>query len=154
MHRHLVSAANECTSSGGALTLVPGRRLSVADIIHGAQFAAPGDTYGALTTQEQASATVHACLAAGIRWFDTAPLYTDCASPLHSRCALVLLSGVPLPWTRRPMAAAEDKLGHALMTATADSCGGAVVQHLSDKIVVGGTEVHVITKTGRLVRAH
>ena len=57
------------------------RRLSADDVIHGAQFAAPGDTYGALTTQEQASATVHACLAAGIRWFDTAPLYTDCTLP-------------------------------------------------------------------------
>jgi aryl-alcohol dehydrogenase-like predicted oxidoreductase len=38
------------------------------------------------------------------------------------------------------------------MTATPATCGGAAVQHLDDKIVVGGTEVHVITKVGRLVR--
>lgn len=48
--------------------------------------------------------------------------------------------------------AAEDKLGRALMTATSGTCGGAVVEHLSDRILVNGTEVHVITKTGRLIR--
>lgn len=48
--------------------------------------------------------------------------------------------------------AAEDKLGAALMTATSATCGGAAVEHLSDRILVDGTEVHVITKTGRLVR--
>ena len=40
------------------------------------------------TSQDVASATVHAVLRAGIRDFDTAPLYTD----------------------------SEDKLGHALLT--------------------------------------
>lgn len=78
-------SSNPCgadhVDASSQLDLDIGRRITVDDVIHGAQFAAPGDTYGALTTQQQASATVHACLAAGIRWFDTAPLYTDCTSP-------------------------------------------------------------------------
>lgn len=90
---------------------MPGRRLSADDVIHGAQFAAPGDTYGALTTQEQASATVHACLAAGIRWFDTAPLYTDCA--LHQQ---IPMPGAPPATGSIVHACAQDASALALVT--------------------------------------
>ena len=70
-----------------------------------------------------ASATVHAVLRAGIREFDTAPLYTD----------------------------SEDKLGHALLTASPSNTGQSVV-FLRDRMIVGGKEVRIYTKTGRLVR--
>jgi len=117
------SGAAAASSGGAELALSPGRTITTEDIIHGAQFAAPGDVFGYRTNQDVASATVHAVLRAGIRDFDTAPLYTD----------------------------SEDKLGHALLTASPSNTGQSVV-YLRDRMIVGGKEVRIYTKTGRLVR--
>lgn len=46
----------------------------------------------------------------------------------------------------------EDKLGHALRTATPASCGGTTIEFDGDRMYVGGVEVKIYTKTGRLVR--
>jgi hypothetical protein len=151
IHGHLTSGANDSIQSDAPLTtrtanaaavssscssgstaprqqdvgisLLLGRSLKIDGVIHGAQFAAPDDTFGYNTTHEQAAATIHACLRAGIRDFDTAPLYTD----------------------------SEDKLGEAMLTATAANTG-VEVSRTADRMFVGGDEVRVITKTGRLVR--
>ena len=109
---------------GASLRLSAGRVAGPDDIIHGVQFAAPGDVFGYKTDQETATATIHAALRHGVREFDTAPLYTD----------------------------SEDKLGRALLTASPSTCGGASVKFLKDRLFVGGKEVKLITKTGRLVR--
>ena len=75
----------------------------------------------------EAADIVHACLRAGIRDYDNAPLYG---------------SGV-----------SEEKLGKALLSATAESCGAEVsLDAATRELVVGGTPVRLYTKTGRLVR--
>lgn len=75
-------------------------------------------------SQDEAIATVHACLKAGIRHFDSAPLYGT----------------------------SEDKLGAALRSATAATCGGQVRFAGDTGIEVGGEAVYIYTKTGRLIR--
>ena len=57
------SGAAAASSGGAELALSPGRTITTEDIIHGAQFAAPGDVFGYRTNQDVASATVHTVLA-------------------------------------------------------------------------------------------
>ena len=64
----------------------------------------PGDTRQALVASESAAPAIHAALAAGIRHFDTAPLYGHCSHGptkviLISVPLLVLYGGWPLHYT-------------------------------------------------------
>jgi aryl-alcohol dehydrogenase-like predicted oxidoreductase len=103
------------TVGGGALALVS-RTLQPSDLMFG------GAPIGGVPS-EQAEATVHACLRAGIRHYDSAPLYSE----------------------------SEDKLGAALLSASEDTIG-APCSFVNGQLVVDGEPVYVYTKTGRLIR--
>ena len=103
------------TAGGGALALVS-RTLQPSDLMFG------GAPIGGVPS-EQAEATVHACLRAGIRHYDSAPLYSE----------------------------SEDKLGAALLSASEDTIG-APCSFANGQLVVDGEPVYIYTKTGRLIR--
>jgi hypothetical protein len=103
-------------ASASTLALAP-RQLEPSDLMFGG---APISG----VPEAEATATVHACLRAGIRHYDTAPLYGD----------------------------SEDKLGAALRSATVDSCGADVTFAGSTGMEVGGDPIYIYTKTGRLIR--
>ena len=102
-------------AGGGALALVS-RNLQPSDLMFG------GAPIGGVPF-EQAEATVHACLRAGIRHYDSAPLYSE----------------------------SEDKLGAALLSASEDTIG-APCSFANGQLVVDGEPVYIYTKTGRLIR--
>lgn len=110
------AAAAPAAASASMLALAP-RQLEPSDLMFGG---APISG----VPEAEATATVHACLRAGIRHYDTAPLYGD----------------------------SEDKLGAALRSATLDSCGAEVTFAGSTGMEVGGDPIYIYTKTGRLVR--
>ena len=104
-------------TSGDAPLALACRRLTPADIMFGG---APING----VSEAEAIATVHACLKAGIRHFDSAPLYGT----------------------------SEDKLGAALRSANVASCGAEVTFEGDTGMRVGGEAVYIYTKTGRLIR--
>ena len=121
VHRHLApppqpnTLTAAPTAGGGALALVS-RTLQPSDLMFG------GAPIGGVPS-EQAEATVHACLRAGIRHYDSAPLYSE----------------------------SEDKLGAALLSASEDTIG-APCSFANGQLVVDGEPVYIYTKTGRLIR--
>ena len=106
------------------LTLQP-RRLSATDLCLGG-----GMSSIVAVDEDESTAIVHACLRAGIRDFDSAPLYGQGES--------------------------EQKLGAALLSATEETAGGPVVFDHPDQsgvtMAVDGEQVRIHTKTGRLIR--
>ena len=85
-----------------------GPRISAAPAGSGGDAVAngPGDTRKALAETESATPAIHAALRAGLRIFDTAPLYGDCedrlgealgSSPLGSEAAVVTKSVASAP---------------------------------------------------------
>ena len=120
---HLLSgdattAARATPTAGTPVALrLTARQITAVDIMFG------GAPISGVPDAE-ATATVHACLRAGIRHYDSAPLYGT----------------------------SEDKLGAALRSATPESVGAAVSFSGSTGLEVGGEPVFIYTKTGRLVR--
>ena len=85
-----------------------GPRISAAPVSGGGDAVAngPGDTRKALAETESATPAIHAALRAGLRIFDTAPLYGDCedrlgealgSSPLGAEAAVVTKSVASAP---------------------------------------------------------